>query len=84
MQEIRKINDFYEMIEHDRVLVIFYADWSGPANILLQVTEDLKEELKNYKSEVEQIVDGMLEDMQQTINENIKDINEIVGSVKPW
>ena len=49
MQEIRKINDFYEMIEHDRVLVIFYADWSGPANILLQVTEDLKEELKSYE-----------------------------------
>ena len=49
MQEIRKINDFYEMIEHDKVLVIFYADWSGPANILLQVTEDLKEELKNYE-----------------------------------
>ena len=23
MQEIRKINDFYEMIEHDKVLVIF-------------------------------------------------------------
>ena len=49
MQEIRKINDFYEMIEHDKVLVIFYADWSGPANILLQVTEDLKEELKSYE-----------------------------------
>ena len=47
MQEIRKINDFYEMIEHDKVLVIFYADWSGPADILLQVTEDLKEELKS-------------------------------------
>ena len=37
------------MIEHDKVLVIFYADWSGPANILLQVTEDLKEELKSYE-----------------------------------
>ena len=49
MQEIRKINDFYEMIEHDKVLVIFYADWSGPADILLQVTEDLKEELKSYE-----------------------------------
>lgn len=49
MQEIRKINDFYEMIEHDKVLVIFYTDWSGPANILLQVTEDLKEELKSYE-----------------------------------
>lgn len=49
MQEIRKINDFYEMIEHDKVLVIFYADWSGLANILLQVTEDLKEELKSYE-----------------------------------
>lgn len=49
MQEIRKINDFYEMIEHDKVLVIFYADWSGPANILLQVTEGLKEELKSYE-----------------------------------
>ena len=49
MQEIRKINDFYELIEHDKVLVIFYADWSGPANILLQVTEDLKEELKSYE-----------------------------------
>lgn len=49
MQEIRKINDFYEMIEHNKVLVIFYADWSGPANILLQVTEDLKEELKSYE-----------------------------------
>ena len=49
MQEIRKINDFYEMIEHDKVLVIFYADWSGPANILLQVTEDLKEKLKSYE-----------------------------------
>ncbi len=49
MQEIRKINDFYEMIEHDKVLVIFYADWSGPANILLQVAEDLKEELKSYE-----------------------------------
>ena len=49
MQEIRKINDFYEMIEHDKVLVIFYADWSGAANILLQVTEDLKEELKSYE-----------------------------------
>ena len=49
MQEIRKINDFYEMMEHDKVLVIFYADWSGPANILLQVTEDLKEELKSYE-----------------------------------
>ena len=49
MKEIRKINDFYEMIEHDKVLVIFYADWSGPANILLQVTEDLKEELKSYE-----------------------------------
>ena len=45
MQEIRKINDFYEMIEHDKVLVIFYADWSGPADILLQVTEDLKEDV---------------------------------------
>ena len=49
MQEIRKINDFYEMIEHDKVLVIFYADWSGPTDILLQVTEDLKEELKSYE-----------------------------------
>lgn len=49
MQEIRKINDFYEMIEHDKVLVIFYADWSGTADILLQVTEDLKEELKSYE-----------------------------------
>ena len=49
MQEIRKINDFYEMIEHDKVLVIFYADWSAPANISLQVTEDLKEELKSYE-----------------------------------
>ena len=49
MQEIRKINDFYEMIEHDKVLVIFYADWSGPANILLQVSADLKEELKSYE-----------------------------------
>ena len=49
MQEIRKINDFYEMIEHDKVLVILYADWSGPADILLQVTEDLKEELKSYE-----------------------------------
>ena len=49
MQEIRKINDFYEMIEHDKVLVIFYAHWSGPADILLQVTEDLKEELKSYE-----------------------------------
>ena len=49
MQEIRKINYFYEMIENDKVLVIFYADWSGPANILLQVTEDLKEELKSYE-----------------------------------
>ena len=49
MQEIRKINDFDEMIEHDKVLVIFYADWSGPADILLQVTEDLKEELKSYE-----------------------------------
>ena len=49
MQEIRKINDFYEMIEHDKVLVIFYADWSGPADILLQVTEDLKGELKSYE-----------------------------------
>ena len=49
MQEIRKINDFYEMIEHDKVLVIFYADWSGPANILLQVTEDLKEKQKSYE-----------------------------------
>ena len=43
--------------------------------------EKLKEELTKYKDEVEKVVNGMIEDMQDTIKENIKNINEQMNEI---
>lgn len=67
-----------EMFENGQLAEIIDKQIFGSLKVDI---ENLKEELKNYKSEVEQIVDGMLEDMQQTINENIKDINDKMNEI---
>lgn len=49
MKHIQSIEEFNEIIKHDKVLVDFYADWCGPCKMLGPVLEKLSEEYKDIE-----------------------------------
>ena len=49
MKEIKSINEFNEIIEHEKVLVDFYADCCGPCKALSQILEEIEKDITGYE-----------------------------------
>lgn len=52
-----KENEFKDLIKDEYVLVDFYADWCGPCKMLGPVLENLKDEIKIIKVNVDECED---------------------------
>ena len=49
MKHIESIEEFNEIIKHDKVLVDFYAEWCGPCQMLSPVLEKMSQEYKDIE-----------------------------------
>lgn len=41
MKHIKTVEEFYEVIKKDKVLIDFYADWCNPCKMLGMILEDV-------------------------------------------
>lgn len=52
MLHIKTVNEFYDVIKEDRVLIDFYAEWCNPCKMMEMVLEDV-EDIKVVKVDID-------------------------------
>lgn len=59
MKEIKSIDEFNKIIEKDKVIVDFYAEWCGPCKLLGPVLEEIEKEtnIPLYKVNTDNFMD---------------------------
>ena len=59
MNCIKSVKEFDEVIQQDKVIVDFYAEWCGPCRMLSPILEKVSKELEldTYQVNVDELVD---------------------------
>ncbi len=86
MNYIKSEKEFDEVIQKDKVIVDFYAEWCGPCKMLSPILEKVSEELKldTYKVNVDDVEEvarryGIMSIPTVMIFSKGKEVNKHVG-----
>lgn len=86
MNYIKSEKEFDEVIQKDKVIVDFYAEWCGPCKMLSPILEKVSEELKldTYKVNVDEVEEvarryGIMSIPTVMIFSKGKEVNKHVG-----